>query len=121
MALERTFSIIKPDATKRNLVGQIVAKLEEGGLRVVAQKRIHLTAAQAGVFYAVHKERPFYDELCEFMSSEPIVVQVLEGEKNALVKRDLHEVLFSSLKWHYQTLRSHYCDGVLASFSPFDR
>ena len=85
MALERTFSIIKPDATKRNLVGQIVAKLEEGGLRVVAQKRIHLTKAQAGVFYGVHKERPFYDELCEFMSSEPIVVQVLEGE-NAIAR-----------------------------------
>jgi nucleoside-diphosphate kinase len=85
MALERTFSIIKPDATKRNLTGKIVAKLEEGGLRVVAQKRIHLTQAQAGVFYGVHKERPFYDELCEFMSSEPIVVQVLEGE-NAIAR-----------------------------------
>lgn len=80
MAIQRTFSIIKPDATKRNLTGRIVAKLEEAGLRVVAQKRIHLTKAQAGVFYAVHKERPFYDELCEFMSSAPIVVQVLEGE-----------------------------------------
>ncbi|MEM0976665.1 MAG: nucleoside-diphosphate kinase [Pseudomonadota bacterium] len=80
MALERTFSIIKPDATKRNLTGAINAKFEEAGLRIVAQKRIHLTKAQAGVFYAVHKERPFYDELCEFMASEPIVVQVLEGE-----------------------------------------
>jgi len=85
MALERTFSIVKPDATKRNLTGAIVAKLEAAGLRVVAQKRIHLTKAQAGVFYGVHKERPFYDELCEFMSSEPIVVQVLEGE-NAIAK-----------------------------------
>ena len=85
MALERTFSIVKPDATKRNLTGKIVAMLEEGGLRVVAQKRIHLTKAQAGVFYGVHKERPFYDELCEFMSSEPIVVQVLEGE-NAIAR-----------------------------------
>ena len=85
MALERTFSIIKPDATKRNLTGKIVALLEEGGLRVVAQKRIHLSKAQAGVFYGVHKERPFYDELCEFMSSEPIVVQVLEGE-NAIAR-----------------------------------
>ena len=80
MALERTFSIIKPDATKRNLTGAINAKFEEAGLRIVAQKRIHLTKAQAGVFYEVHKERPFYDELCEFMASEPIVVQVLEGE-----------------------------------------
>lgn len=85
MALERTFSIVKPDATKRNLTGAIVAKLEAAGLRVVASKRIHLTKAQAGVFYGVHAARPFYDELCEFMSSEPIVVQVLEGE-NAVAK-----------------------------------
>ncbi len=80
MALERTFSIIKPDATRRNLTGAINAKFEEAGLRIVAQKRIHLTKAQAGVFYAVHVERPFYDELCEFMASAPIVCQVLEGE-----------------------------------------
>jgi nucleoside-diphosphate kinase len=85
MALERTFSIVKPDATRRNLTGAIVAKFEEAGLRVVAQKRIHMTKAQAGTFYAVHAERPFYDELCEFMSSEPVVVQVLEGE-NAIAK-----------------------------------
>ena len=80
MALERTFSIIKPDATRRNLTGKINAKFEEAGLRVVAQKRIHMTKAQAGVFYGVHADRPFYDELCEFMSSEPVIVQVLEGE-----------------------------------------
>ena len=80
MALERTFSIIKPDATKRNLTGAIVQKFEEAGLRVVASKRIHLTKAQAGEFYKVHAERPFYDELCEFMASEPVVVQVLEGD-----------------------------------------
>lgn len=80
MALERTFSIIKPDATRRNLTGKINAKFEEAGLRIIAQKRIHMTKDQAGVFYGVHKERPFYDELCEFMSSEPVVVQVLEGE-----------------------------------------
>ena len=66
MALERTFSIIKPDATRRNLTGKIVAKFEEAGLRVVAQKRIHLTMDQAGEFYSVHKERPFFGELCEF-------------------------------------------------------
>ena len=89
MALERTFSIVKPDATKRNLVGAIVAKLEAGGLRVIAQKRIHITKAQAGVFYAVHAERPFYDELCEFISSEPIVVQVLEGENAILRNREI--------------------------------
>ena len=80
MALERTFSIIKPDATRRNLTGKINAKFEDAGLRIVAQKRIHLTTEQAGEFYAVHKERPFYGELCEFMASAPILVQVLQGE-----------------------------------------
>ncbi|MGI9367353.1 MAG: nucleoside-diphosphate kinase [Ruegeria sp.] len=85
MALERTFSIIKPDATRRNLTGKINAKFEDAGLHIVAQKRIHMTKAQAGKFYDVHAERPFYDELCEFMSSEPVVVQVLEGE-NAIAK-----------------------------------
>ena len=85
MALERTFSIIKPDATRRNLTGKINAKFEDAGLRIVAQKRILMTKAQAGEFYGVHKERPFYDELCEFMSSGPVVVQVLEGE-NAIAK-----------------------------------
>ena len=85
MGLERTFSIIKPDATRRNLTGKINAKFEDAGLRVVAQKRIHMTKAQAGKFYEVHSERPFYDELCEFMSSEPVIVQVLEGE-NAISK-----------------------------------
>ena len=85
MATERTLSIIKPDATKRNLTGKIVAKFEEAGLRVVASKRIHLSPAQAGAFYAEHSERPFYGELCAFMASEPVVVQVLEGE-NAVAK-----------------------------------
>ncbi|MGH1577078.1 nucleoside-diphosphate kinase [Planktotalea sp.] len=85
MALERTFSIIKPDATRRNLTGKIVAKFEEAGLRVVASKRIQMTLAQAQEFYGVHAERPFFGELCEFMISEPVVVQVLEGE-NAIAK-----------------------------------
>ena len=85
MALERTFSIIKPDATRRNLTGAINAKLEAAGLRIIAQKRIHMTLAQAQGFYAVHKERPFFGELTEFMSSGPVVVQVLEGE-NAVAK-----------------------------------
>lgn len=89
MAIQRTFSIIKPDATKRNLTGAIVAKFEEAGLRVIASKRIQLSLAQAQQFYGVHKDRPFFGELCEFMISEPIVVQVLEGEdaiaKNRLV------------------------------------
>ena len=85
MALERTFSIIKPDATRRNLTGQIIAKIEAAGLRVVASKRIHMTKAQAEGFYAVHKERPFFGELVGQMSAAPVVVQVLEGE-NAILK-----------------------------------
>ena len=85
MALERTFSIIKPDATRRNLTGKITAKLEEGGLRVVASKRIMMTRRQAEGFYAVHRERPFFGELVEFMMSDPVVVQVLEGE-NAIAR-----------------------------------
>ena len=89
MAIERTLSIIKPAATKRNLTGKINAKFEEAGLRIIAQKRIHLSKAQAGVFYEVHAERPFYDELCEFMASEPVVVQVLEGEGAILKNREV--------------------------------
>jgi len=89
MAVSRTLSIIKPDATKRNLTGKINAKFEEAGLRIVAQKRIHLTKEQAGKFYEVHKERPFYDELCTFMASEPVVVQVLEGEDAVAKNREV--------------------------------
>ena len=89
MAIERTLSIIKPDATKRNLTGKINAKFEEAGLRIIAQKRMHLSKAQAGVFYEVHAERPFYDELCEFMASEPVVVQVLEGDGAILKNREV--------------------------------
>lgn len=85
MALERTFSIIKPDATKRNLTGKIIAKFEDAGLRIIASKRIHMTRDQAEGFYGVHKERPFFGELVDFMISEPVVVQVLEGE-NAVAK-----------------------------------
>lgn len=85
MALERTFSIIKPDATERNLTGAVNAVIEKAGLRIVAQKRIRMTRAQAETFYAVHKERPFFGELVDFMISAPVVVQVLEGD-NAIAR-----------------------------------
>jgi nucleoside-diphosphate kinase len=89
MAIQRTFSIIKPDATRRNLTGAINAKLEAAGLRIVAQKRIHLSLAQAQTFYGVHKDRPFFGELTEFMSSAPIVAQVLEGEDAIAKNREV--------------------------------
>ncbi len=89
MAIQRTFSIIKPDATKRNLTGKIIAKFEEAGLRVVASKRIHMTREQAEGFYAVHKDRPFFGELVDFMISEPVVVQVLEGEDAIAKNREV--------------------------------
>ena len=89
MAATRTFSIIKPDATRRNLTGAVTKMLEEAGLRVVASKRIHMTRDQAEGFYAVHKERPFYNDLCSFMTSGPVVVQVLEGEDAVKLNRDV--------------------------------
>ena len=89
MAVTRTFSIIKPDATRRNLTGAVTKMLEEAGLRVVASKRIHMTREQAEGFYAVHRERPFFGELVEFMISGPVVVQVLEGEDAVKKNRDL--------------------------------
>ena len=89
MAVTRTFSIIKPDATRRNLTGAVTKMLEDAGLRVVASKRIHMTREQAEGFYAVHKERPFFGELVEFMMSEPVVVQVLEGEDAVAKNREV--------------------------------
>ena len=85
MTIERTLSIVKPDAIRRNLTGQINARLEAAGLRIIAQKRLRLTREQAETFYAVHAERSFFDDLCDFMISGPVVAQVLEGE-NAIVK-----------------------------------
>jgi nucleoside-diphosphate kinase len=89
MPTERTLSIIKPDATARNLTGKIIAKLEDAGLRVIAQKRARWTQAQAEKFYEVHKERPFYGELVAFMTSGPIVIQVLEGENAVARNREV--------------------------------
>jgi nucleoside-diphosphate kinase len=89
MAIERTFSIIKPDATRRNLTGKINAVFEDAGLRVVAQKRIHMTQTQAESFYGVHRERPFFKDLVSFMISGPVVVQVLEGENAVARNREL--------------------------------
>ena len=86
---ERTLSIIKPDATRRNLTGKVNAKFEDAGLRIVAQKRIQLSRAQAEAFYGVHKERPFFNDLCNFMISGPVVVQVLEGENAVARNREV--------------------------------
>jgi nucleoside-diphosphate kinase len=89
MAIERTFSIIKPDAVAKNVIGEIVSRFEKNGLRIVAMKMLHLSKEQAQGFYAVHKERPFYNDLVEFMTSGPVVVQVLEGENAIARNREL--------------------------------
>jgi nucleoside-diphosphate kinase len=114
MAIERTLSIIKPDATRRNLTGKVIAALEDGGLRVVAQKRIHLTRAQAEEFYAVHRERPFFGGLVSFMTSAPVVVQVLEGE-NAVARN--REVMGATdpKKAASGTIRARFAEDIEAN------
>jgi nucleoside-diphosphate kinase len=111
MAVERTFSMIKPDATGRNLTGKINTKLEDAGLRIVAQKRVWMSRKQAEAFYAVHKARPFFDELCAFMSSGPTVVQVLEGE-NAIAKN--REVMGATdpAKADAGTIRKEFANSI---------
>jgi nucleoside-diphosphate kinase len=114
MAVERTLSIIKPDATRRNLIGQIITKLEGAGLRVVAQKRLRLTRAQAEAFYAVHKERPFYESLVEFMTSGPVVVQVLEGENAVAANREVMGATDPS-KAAPGTIRKEFAESIEAN------
>ena len=114
MATQRTLSIIKPDATRRNLTGQINARFEENGLRIVAQKRIHLTEAQAGKFYEVHKERPFYGELVEFMTSGPVVVQVLEGDDAVAKNREIMGAT-NPADAEAGTIRADFAEGIEAN------
>ncbi|MCB2113120.1 MAG: nucleoside-diphosphate kinase [Parvularculaceae bacterium] len=111
MALERTFSIIKPDATRRNLTGKIIAKFEEGGLRVVASRRIHMTRRQAESFYGVHRERPFFGELVDFMISGPVVVQVLEGENAIARNREIMGATDPS-KADAGTIRAEFAESI---------
>jgi nucleoside-diphosphate kinase len=114
MATERTFSIIKPDATRRNLTGSINAVLEAAGLRIIAQKRLHMTRAQAETFYAVHAARPFYRDLVTFMTSGPVVVQVLEGE-NAVARN--REVMGATdpKKAEPGTIRAQFAENIEAN------
>lgn len=114
MAIERTLSIIKPDATRRNLTGAINQRLEQAGLRIVAQKRMRLTRAQAEGFYAVHKERPFFDSLCTFMTSGPVVVQVLEGE-NAVAKNREAMGATDPAKAAAGTIRKDFAESIEAN------
>jgi nucleoside-diphosphate kinase len=114
MAIERTLSIIKPDATRRNFTGQINAALEGAGLRIIAQKRMRLTKAQAEAFYAVHKERPFFGGLVEFMISGPVVAQVLEGENAVAKNRDVMGAT-DPKKAAPGTIRAKYAEDIEAN------
>jgi nucleoside-diphosphate kinase len=114
MAVTRTFSIIKPDATRRNLTGAITKMLEEAGLRVVESKRIRMTRQQAEGFYEVHKERPFYNDLCTFMTSGPVVVQVLEGENAVLRNREVMRAT-NPAQANEGTIRKTYAESIEAN------
>ncbi len=114
MAVERTLSIIKPDATRRNLTGKINSRFEEKGLRIVAQKRIQLSRAQAEQFYGVHKARPFFDSLCTFMTSGPVVVQVLEGENAVAKNREIMGATDPS-KAAPGTIRKDFAESIEAN------
>ena len=114
MPTERTLSIIKPDATRRNLTGKINACFEEAGLRIVAQRRVRLTTAQAEAFYAVHRERPFYRGLVEFMTSGPVVVQVLEGENAVTRNRDVMGAT-DPAKAAAGTIRKQFAENIEAN------
>jgi nucleoside-diphosphate kinase len=111
MSTERTFSIIKPDATGKNLIGKIIARFEAEGIRICAMKKIHMTRAQAEGFYAVHSERPFFGELCDFMSSGPCVVMVLEGENAILRNREIMGAT-NPAEAAEGTLRKLYADSI---------
>ena len=114
MAVTRTFSIIKPDATRRNLTGAITKMLEDAGLRVIASKRIHMTREQAEGFYVVHKERPFYNDLCTFMTSGTVVVQVLEGENAVLRNREVMGAT-NPAQADEGTIRKTYAESIEAN------
>ena len=114
MATERTFSIIKPDATRRNLTGAITRMLEDSGLRVIASKRIHMTRDQAEGFYEVHRERPFYADLCTFMTSGPVVVQVLEGD-NAVARNRAVMGATNPAEADEGTIRKIYAESIEAN------
>jgi nucleoside-diphosphate kinase len=111
MSTERTFSIIKPDATGKNLIGKIIARFEAEGIRICAMKKIHMTRTQAEGFYAVHSERPFFGELCDFMSSGPCVVMVLEGENAILRNREIMGAT-NPAEAAEGTLRQLYADSI---------
>jgi nucleoside-diphosphate kinase len=114
MTIERTLSIIKPDATRRNLTGKIVARFEDAGLRVIAQRRLRLTREQAEGFYNVHAERPFFDDLCRFMTSGPVVVQVLEGD-NAVARNRQIMGATNPAKADKGTIRKDFAESIEAN------